>query len=71
MDWMSAMEAARTLGVTRPTIRRWLDQGRLQGYKAGKVVRITTESVRALASGLVPDRVGASESDRLPDRIGG
>lgn len=43
----SVSDAARALSVTRQTIYRWLDEGRLVGVKdaAGKL-RVTAESVR-------------------------
>lgn len=50
-EWLSAVEAARLLGVTRVTARRWLDEGRLDGYRAGRVVRIRASSVERLTAG--------------------
>lgn len=43
----SVSDAARALNVTRQTIYRWLDEGRLAGVRdaAGKL-RVIAESVR-------------------------
>ena len=39
-------ETARLLGVTERTIRRWLKEGRLAGYKVGGRVRIPERAAR-------------------------
>lgn len=54
--------AARLLGVTERTIRRWLREGRLVAYKVGGRVRIPESAVREAAApyGSVPEREAAS-----------
>lgn len=42
--------AARVLGVTERTIRRWLREGRLAAYKVGGRVRIPESAVREAAA---------------------
>ena len=45
---ISTLEAAKRLGVTVPTIQRWLDQGALRGWKTpGGHRRIALSSVQA------------------------
>ncbi len=42
-------EAAKRLGVSRATIRRWILEGVLEGRKVGpRIFRISENSVRAL-----------------------
>jgi excisionase family DNA binding protein len=41
---------ARLLGVTERTVRRWLRDGRLVGYKVGGRVRIPDSAVREAAT---------------------
>lgn len=44
-NWMTVSQAGEALGITCPTIRRWLAEGRLRGYQSGRVVRIDPQSV--------------------------
>lgn len=41
--------AARLLGVSERTIRRWLREGRLAGYKVGGRIRISERAAREAA----------------------
>ena len=43
------VEAARLLGVSERTVRRWLREGRLTGYRVGGRVRIPDRAVREAA----------------------
>lgn len=54
--------AARLLGVTERTIRRWLREGRLAAYKVGGRVRIPESAVREAAApyGPGPEREATS-----------
>lgn len=54
--------AARLLGVTERTIRRWLREGRLAAYKVGGRVRIPESAVREAAApyGAEPEREATS-----------
>lgn len=51
MTDMDVGEAARMLGVSERTIRRWLAQGRLAGYRLGGRVRVPA---RAIGEALAP-----------------
>ena len=42
-------ETARLLGVSERTVRRWLKDGRLRGYRVGRRVRIPDRAVREAA----------------------
>src|SRR3989304_2203552 len=50
MTDLDVAEAARALGVTERTIRRWLKDGRLAGFKVGGRIRIPERAVREVAS---------------------
>jgi excisionase family DNA binding protein len=47
---MDVAGAARALGVTERTIRRWLKDGRLAGVRVGGRIRIPERAVREVAS---------------------
>lgn len=44
-DWLSIREAAEHLGVSQPTIFRWMKQGTLSFYKVGGSTRFSRESL--------------------------
>ncbi len=50
MTDLDVTEAALILGVTERTIRRWLKDGRLAGFKVGGRIRIPERAVREVAS---------------------
>ncbi len=65
---MSTLEAARRLGVTVPTIQRWLDQGVLRGWKTpGGHRRIAQTSVQSYIDSRMapPTSTGQGEPDIL------
>lgn len=39
-EWMSLPEGAEYLGISLATIYRWLNEGRIPSYKAGRVRRV-------------------------------
>ena len=39
-DWLSSSEAASRIGVTQRTLYRFIDEGRLPGYRIGRVIRL-------------------------------
>ena len=39
--------AARLLGVSRPTVTRWVRDGRLTGFVEGRVTRVWLSAVQA------------------------
>ncbi len=49
MTELDVTETARLLGVTERTIRRWLRDGRLAGYKVGGRIRISERAAREAA----------------------
>lgn len=49
MTDMDIAETARLLGVSERTIRRWLRQGRLAGYRLGGRIRISEQAAREAA----------------------
>jgi excisionase family DNA binding protein len=58
-------EAAALLSVSRWTIYRWVEEGRLRGTKIGKgSVRIFRESIASLIETNLIDMAGASQSPK-------
>lgn len=47
-DWYSIAEAAEYLGVSQPTIFRWMKQGTLSFYKVGSSTRFSKEGLDAV-----------------------
>lgn len=45
---VSLEEATRLLGISKPTLYRWLDEGRIKGMKAGRQWRFYEKDVRAV-----------------------
>ena len=46
MTEMDVSDTARALGVSERTVRRWLREGRLAGYRIGLRIRIPEQSIR-------------------------
>lgn len=46
MTDMDVTDAARALRVSERTVRRWLREGRLDGYRVGRRIRIPERAVR-------------------------
>ncbi len=62
---LSTSEAARHLGVSLSTVRRWSDAGHLRGYRTpGGQRRFTVEQLDAFLESLQ----GASHHPASPDR---
>lgn len=62
---LSTSEAARHLGVSLSTIRRWSDAGYLQGYRTpGGQRRFTVEQLDAFLASLQQRPPGASANSR-------
>ena len=47
VDWLSTKDAAQRLGVTTPTLYRFIDEGRLPAYRMGRVIRVKASDVTA------------------------
>jgi len=39
-EWLSSNEAASQIGITQRTLYRFIDEGRLPGYRIGRVIRL-------------------------------
>ena len=40
IDWLSTAEACRHLGVTARTLYRFIDEGQVDAYRFGRVIRL-------------------------------
>ena len=47
MEYLTPAEIAERLKVTRRTVYKWIDEGKLQAYKVGVNVRIKREDLEA------------------------
>jgi excisionase family DNA binding protein len=63
---MDVSDVARLLRVSERTVRRWLRDGRLAGYKVGGRVRIPERAVREAATGYGTDAASADEAAGRP-----
>lgn len=67
LDFMTVEEAARLLRVSPKTVRAWLGQGRMHGFKlTPKVWRIRREDFQAFVS--AADRQAAREEMERAER---
>lgn len=48
-DLIGTTEAARLLGLTSQTIRQWVADGRLKGYRVGRLTKVSRAEVVASA----------------------
>ena len=46
-EWMSTDQAAHHIGVTTRTLYRFIDEGDLEAYRFGRVIRLKTADVDA------------------------
>jgi excisionase family DNA binding protein len=46
-EWMSTEAASAFIGVTPRTLYRFIDEGQLQAYRFGRVIRLKTPDVEA------------------------
>lgn len=56
IQWLSTAEAARFLGITPRTLYRFIDEGKITGYRFGRVIRLKQTDVDAFidASKIAP-----------------
>ena len=47
VEWLGTGDAATQLGVTTPTLYRFIDDGRLPAYRMGRVIRLKAADVAA------------------------
>lgn len=60
-DWLTVEEAAKILGISRSTLYRWRDQGRLRFYHFGpRTVRLRADDLLALGQRPLPATTDAS-----------
>ncbi|SHE59906.1 DNA binding domain-containing protein, excisionase family [Ferrithrix thermotolerans DSM 19514] len=45
-EWMSTKEAAEELGVTVRTLYRLIDEGSIEAYQIGRVIRVKSSDVQ-------------------------
>ena len=46
-EWLSTHQAARRLGVSTPTLYRYVDKGQLMAYRFGRTMRLKSGEVDA------------------------
>jgi excisionase family DNA binding protein len=66
-EYLSPAEFARRLGVSVPTVRRWIDEGRLEAMRAGRQVRISAAEIERLVRRRAPAERESAE--QVVDRI--
>jgi len=59
VEWYSVKEAAEYLGVSEPTIFRWMKENLLSFYKVGGATRFTSEGLNAV----IEKTTGAAEAE--------
>ena len=69
MTDMDVTDAARALGVSERTIRRWLRAGRLSGYRVGRRIRIPENAVREAVAPYGTDGPPDARADAETDPI--
>lgn len=63
-DWLSIRDAAEYLGVSQPTIFRWMKDGLLSFYKVGGATRFSREGLDAV----VEKTTGRKEAEAASGR---
>jgi excisionase family DNA binding protein len=51
ITWLSTKEAARRLGIANRTLYRLIDEGQIDAYKFGRVIRIQESDVDGFIAG--------------------
>lgn len=46
-DWLGTKEAARHLGITPRTLYRFIDEGQIDAYRFGRVIRLKVSDINA------------------------
>jgi excisionase family DNA binding protein len=66
---LTMKEACEFLQVSHTTLYRWVNQGRLRAYKAGRAIRFHKEDLLGALEAWTPDdNVPYHKGDRKPDR---
>lgn len=45
IEWLNTADAAERLGITPRTLYRFIDEGKLVGYRMGRVIRLKASDV--------------------------
>lgn len=69
MTDMDISDTARILGVSERTVRRWLRQGRLAGYRVGRRIRIPEASIREAAMPYGTEGSGTNANEASPSLL--
>jgi excisionase family DNA binding protein len=64
VEWYSVREAAKYLGVSEPTIFRWMKESVLSFYKVGGSTRFTRDGLNAV----IEKTTGAAEAEAVKGR---
>jgi excisionase family DNA binding protein len=62
-EYVSTAEAAALACVRPATVRTWIRQGRLRGHRAGRLVRVRLDELRAYLARATCDREGVIDLD--------
>ena len=67
VDWISAPETARRLGVTLRTVHGFIDRGELSAFRMGRVIRVRVVDLEAFIEGcrIDPGTLGRAPLDLL------
>ncbi len=66
-EYLSTAEAARYAGVSGKTIRCWIHEGKLRGYRAGRLLRIKRGELDVLMGAPAPTT--SEQVDDIAQRI--
>ena len=61
--YVSTAEAAQIADVRPATVRTWIRQGHLRGHRAGRLVRVRLDELRAYLARATNDREGVIDLD--------
>ncbi|WP_187289402.1 helix-turn-helix domain-containing protein [Xylanimonas cellulosilytica] len=67
---MTPQEMADSLGVSRPSIMRWIGEGKITSQRHGNRHRIPNSEVERFRSWYIQDVVDASADDALAELFG-
>jgi excisionase family DNA binding protein len=63
-EWFTVQQAAEYLGVSQPTIFRWMKEGTLSFYKVGGATRFSAEGLDAV----IEKTTGSKEAEQVAGR---
>jgi excisionase family DNA binding protein len=68
-DYVDAAEAAAIAGVKAQTVRRWIARGELRGHRAGRLLRVRVDELRAFLAAAPPPGPGEPDDELLARRL--